>query len=325
MDYALSAMAVLLFAAVIFMVEGGWLWWSNNHGRGGRRIARRLRLMSGQNEKGGERITILKQRRYARAPWLDRLLRRLPRTAALDSLLLQSGLRWQVGRFLGGASLVWLGAAVAALLPGVPPVPALIVLACGGLSPLMLLWQARTARLRKVEEQLPELADFLSRALRAGHSFANVLQMAGDEVPEPLGGEFRVTYEEINFGVPMNEALHNLAARVPLTDLRYLVIAVLIQRESGGNLAELLGNVSRMTRARLKLIGHVRVQSAEGRMSAWVLSLMPGAVLGVMSVANPRYVEMLWRDPAGVKLLWYAAGGCVFGILWMRSVVRIRI
>lgn len=325
MDYALSAMAVLLFAAVIFLVEGAWLWWSNNHGRSARRITRRLRLMSGQNEKNGERITILKQRRYAAAPWLDRLLRRVPRMAALDRLLLQSGVRWQVGRFLAGAALAWLAAMVAALWPGMPPVPAMAVLAVGALAPLMLLWRARAARLRKVEEQLPELADFLSRALRAGHSFANVLQMAGDEVAEPLGGEFRVTYEEINFGVPMNEALQNLAARVPLTDLRYLVVAVLIQRESGGNLAELLGNVSRMTRARLKLIGQVRVQSAEGRMSAWILSAMPAGVLALMSVANPRYVEMLWRDPAGLQLLWYAVGGCAVGIMWMRKVVRIRV
>jgi len=325
MDYALSAMAVLLFAAVIFMVEGAWLWWSNSHGGGARRIARRLRLMSAQGDGSGERISILKQRRYAQAPWMDALLRRVPWMASLDRLLLQSGLRWPAGGFLGGASLAWVAAVLAPLLLAMPPVPAIAIMLAGALAPFMLLWRARTGRLRKIEEQLPELADFLSRALRAGHSFANVLQMAGDEVPEPLGGEFRATYEEINFGVPMNEALHNLASRVPLTDLRYLVIAVLIQRESGGNLAELLGNVSRMTRARLKLIGHVRVQSAEGRMSAWVLSALPAAVLALTSLGNPRYVEMLWRDPAGLKLLWYAAGGCVLGILWMRSVVRIRI
>ncbi|WP_395403639.1 type II secretion system F family protein [Pseudoduganella sp. UC29_106] len=149
--------------------------------------------------------------------------------------------------------------------------------------------------------------------------------MAGDEMPEPLAGEFRATYEEVNFGVPMNEALQNLAARVPLTDLRYLVIAVLIQRESGGNLAELLGNVSRITRARLKLLAHVRVQSAEGRLSAWILSVLPLAVLALMSVANPRYVDVLLNDPVGVRLSWYAVSGCLVGILWMRKVVRIRI
>jgi len=324
MDYALSAFSVLVFAAVIFLVEGAWLWWSNSHGGGARRIARRLRLMS-RGDGGGERITILKQRRYAATPWLDRALRCVPRMAVLDRLLLQSGLRWQVGRFLGGAVLLLLASVLAPWAAGVPLIPAGLMLVGGAGAPFALLLQARAARMRKVEEQLPELADFLSRALRAGHSFANVLQMAGDEMPEPLAGEFRATYEEVNFGVPMNEALQNLAARVPLTDLRYLVIAVLIQRESGGNLAELLGNVSRMTRARLKLLAHVRVQSAEGRLSAWILSVLPLAVLALMSVANPRYVDVLLNDPVGVRLSWYAVSGCVAGILWMRKVVRIRI
>jgi len=100
---------------------------------------------------------------------------------------------------------------------------------------------------------------------------------------------------------------------------------VLIQRESGGNLAELLGNVSRITRARLKLMAHVRVQSAEGRLSAWILSVLPLAVLAMMSVTNPGYVSVLWTDPVGVKMCWYAASGCVVGIVWMRKVVRIRI
>ncbi|MGO4381815.1 type II secretion system F family protein [Pseudoduganella sp. RAF53_2] len=325
MDYLLPAFSVLLFAAVIFMVEGAWLWWSSNHGSGARRIAKRLRLMAGRSESGGDNITILKQRRYADAPWLESLLHRVPRVAVLDRLLLQSGLRWQVGRFLGCSALAVM---MSMLLPRVldlHAIPAGIVMLSGAWAPVAVLMQARRRRMRKVEQQLPDLADFLARALRAGHSFANVLQMAGEEMPEPLGGEFRATYEEINFGVSMNEALHNLAARVPLTDLRYLVIAVLIQRESGGNLAELLDNVSRMTRARLKLLGQVRVQSAEGRLSAWVLSALPVGVLGIMSITNPAYVAVLWNDPAGVKLLWYAVGAVAVGVLWMRSLVRIKL
>jgi tight adherence protein B len=326
-DYAFSGFAVLLFAAVIFLVEGAWLWWSSTHGSGARRIARRLQLMSGQVDEAGERISILKQRRYARSQRLDRLLRRLPGSSAVDRLLLQSGLRWQVAHFLAGATALVAAAAVMLLaLPWpLPPLAYVAALLGAAALPGWFLLRQRAARLRKVEEQLPELADFLSRALRAGHSFANVLKMAGDEVAEPLGGEFRATYEEINFGVPMNEALHNLAARIPLTDLRYLVIAVLIQRESGGNLAELLDNVSRMTRARLKLMGHVRVLSAEGRMSAWVLSLLPLAVLALMTLSNPKYVSVLWREPAGQRLMWYALGAAIFGVLWMRNVIRIRV
>ena len=123
----------------------------------------------------------------------------------------------------------------------------------------------------------------------------------------------------------MNEALHNLALRVPLTDLRYLVIAVLIQRESGGNLAEVFGNISRLIRARLRLLAQVRVMSAEGRLSAWILSLLPLAVMGLMMLANPAYVRVLWTDPVGVRLIWYALAMAACGVLWMRKLIRIRV
>ena len=204
-----------------------------------------------------------------------------------------------------------------------PGVLLLLAMAAGG--PLLFLLRARTARLQKIEAQLPEAADFLARALRAGHSFSNVLQMVGDELNEPISGEFKMAHEEINYGVPMNEALQNLAVRIPLTDLRYLVIAVLVQRESGGNLAEVLVSIARIIRARLKLLGQVRVLSAEGRMSAWVLGLMPVVMIGVMSLVNPQYISLLWTDPSGIRLLWYAAGMVALGVVWMRKVIRIRI
>ncbi|NVD96994.1 type II secretion system F family protein [Massilia sp. BJB1822] len=324
MDMLFTAFAVLLFAAVIFMIEGVWLWWSGTHGGGARRIARRLRSMSARSEglgAGG----ILKQRRYSESPWLERWLRRLPGIATLDRLLLQAGLPWTVGRLLGGALTAEAASLVLPLWLDLPALPSLLLPLLAAAAPLFVLLRARGKRLKKVEEQLPEAADFLARALRAGHSFANVLQMAGNELPEPLAGEFKLTYEEIHYGVSMNEALHNLAQRVPLTDLRYLVIAVLIQRESGGNLAELLGNVSRLTRARLKLLGQVRVQAAEGKMSAWVLSLLPLAVMLVLSLVNPGYVRVLWTDPVGIQLLWFAAGIMLVGVAWMRQMIRIRI
>ena len=325
MDLVFYGFAVLLFAACILMVEGAWLWWSGTHGSAARRISRRLRLMAARGEAGGERVSILKQRRYAQAPGLDRLLRRLPQAAKLDHVLLQSGLPWSVAQFLAGMGALLLAALL--LLAAWPmPVPgALLLLAMAAGGPSLFVLRARTARLQKIEAQLPEAADFLARALRAGHSFSNVLQMVGDELNEPISGEFKMAHEEINYGVPMNEALQNLAARIPLTDLRYLVIAVLVQRESGGNLAEVLLSIARIIRARLKLLGQVRVLSAEGRMSAWVLGLMPVVMIGVMSLVNPQYISLLWTDPSGIRLLWYAAGMVALGVVWMRKVIRIRI
>jgi len=325
MDFAWTGFSVLLFAAVICLCEGLWLWWSSSHGSSAQRIARRLRLMSGRTDSAGGGISILKERRYAKAPALDAMLRRVPHIGALDRLLLQSGMRWQVARLLQvQAGAVLAGLLVPAALH-MPPLPSAIIGALFLAAPALLLLRARAARVRRIESQLPEMADFLARGLRAGHSFANVMQMAGDEVADPLGGEFRATYEEVNFGVTMQDALHNLAARVPLTDLRYLVIAVLIQRESGGNLAELLDNVSRMTRARLQLLAQVRVMSAEGRMSAWVLTLMPLGLMAAMQATNPKYSAVLWQDPNGQRMLWYGACAIVVGMLWMRQVVRVRV
>lgn len=325
MDGLFYAFAVLMFAAVILAVEGAWLWWSDRHGSGAQKISKRLQLMAAGGSVSAERVSILKQRRYASGDWLDEVLHAIPVAGQIDQLLVQAGLQWLVARFalLTVAGFMF-GALLAQLLPLPPPVAWMFTLAFAA-TPYVVARRAKRTRLKRVEEQLPEAADFIARALRAGHSFSNVLQMAGSELPEPLAGEFRLAHEEINYGVPMGDALHNLASRIPLSDLRYLVIAVLVQRESGGNLAEILVNISEIIRARLKLLAQVRVLSAEGRMSAWVLVALPFCVVGVMSAANPQYISVLWTDPAGVRLLWYAGVMMVLGVLWLRKIIHIRV
>ena len=325
MDAVFYGFTVLLFAAVILLIEGAYLWWSGTHGGGAQNIARRLRLMSGGLVSDREKVSILKQRRYSSEDWLDGFLHRRRLANAIDRVLVQSGLRWSVAQFIA-ASLGGAGLALLLVIARPIPLAAKVVIALMFMSvPFILVRRARAARLIKIEEQLPEAADFLARAMRAGHSFTNVLQMVGTELPEPLAGEFRAAHEEINYGVPMNEALYNLAERIPLTDLRYLVIAVVIQRESGGNLAEILGNISHIIRERLKLLGKVRVLSAEGRMSAWILGLMPFCVMAFMAVVNTKYVSVLWTDPAGIKMLWYSLGMIFVGVLWIRRVIHIRV
>ena len=325
MDAVFYGFTVLLFAAVILLVEGAYIWWSGTHGGGAQRIARRLRLMSGGVDGEREKVSILKQRPYAASEWLDAFLHRCRTAHAIDRLLLQSGLRWSVAQFIAASVGGMLLASLLLIMRPVPLVAKVVIAFAFMIVPYILVLRARAKRLVKIEEQLPEAADFLARAMRAGHSFTNVLQMVGTELPEPLSGEFRTAHEEINYGVPMNEALYNLAERIPLTDLRYLVIAVVIQRESGGNLAEILGNISHIIRERLKLIGKVRVLSAEGRMSAWILGLMPFCVMIFMALVNPRYVSVLWTDPTGIKMLWYGAGMILIGVLWIRKVIHIRV
>jgi tight adherence protein B len=325
MDFLFYAFVVFLFAAIILGIEGVYLWWVSAHGAAAQRVARRLQLMSGGPGRSSERISILKQRRFSSHDGIDRLLHRIAASHRIDRLLVQSGMKWTVGQFfLWSGMAVSAGAIVAAQWPLPLVVHIGVALLCS-MVPLMLVRRARTRRLMRIEQQLPDAADFIARALRAGHSFSNVLQIVGNELAEPLSGEFRIAREEINYGVPMSEALHNLAARIPLTDLRYLIIAVLIQRETGGNLAEILTNISQIIRARLKLLAQVRVLSAEGRMSAWILGLLPFAVTGMLILINPSYIRILWTDPSGVRLLWYAAGMILLGVVWLRRVIRIRI
>ena len=165
----------------------------------------------------------------------------------------------------------------------------------------------------------------MGRALRAGHAFPTALKMVGDEMNDPLASEFRAAFDEVNFGIAMPDALMNLATRVPSTDLRYFVIAVLIQRETGGNLSELLTSISAIIRDRIKLMGQVRVLSAEGKMSAWVLSLLPFGAALMIQLTNPQFLEVLYTDPAGRKMLAGAGVMMVLGILAMRKIIRIRV
>jgi tight adherence protein B len=169
------------------------------------------------------------------------------------------------------------------------------------------------------------MADFISRSLRAGHAFSVSLQMLVEEMPQPIASEFRIVSDEISFGLPLSEALQRLCMRVPLPDLHYLVVAILIQRETGGNLAELMTKVSQLVRQRLKLQGDVRVLSAEGRMSAWILCLLSPIVAGIFCLTNPDYLQQFIDDPAGVTLLWSVGAMLVLGILVMRFIVRIRV
>ncbi len=325
MDAVFYTFTVLLFAAVILGIEGAYLWWSGAHGAAARRIAKRLRVMSDGVDGLGERVSILKQRRFSTRPWADALLHRLAPAHAVDRMLIQAGAKFSVGQFVCASLALLAVALLVTQTRAVPAVPALVICAMALGTPMILLRRARTARLIKIEEQLPEAADFLARAMRAGHSFSNVMQMVGTEMSEPLSGEFRMAHEEINYGVPLNEALHNLADRIPLTDLRYMVIAVVIQRESGGNLAEILGSIGHIIRERLKLVAKVRVLSAEGRMSAWVLGMLPLGVALFMSIANYAYISVLLTDPSGVRMLWYGAGMIVIAVLWIRRIVHIRV
>lgn len=317
--------AVLAFVAVVLLLEGAYLVWNANRGPEARRIGRRLiEISAGGNAPS---LSIMRERVQGKLPALDRWLASLPRLHRLDRLLAQSGLGWSMTTFLTLTLLAGLAGALIALV--VPPlhlrllVPA-VALATATLPTLHVMRRAHR-RLRRFERQLPDALDLIGRALRAGHAFPTALKMIGDEMSDPIGAEFRMAYDEVNYGVTMNQALGNLAARVGSTDLHYFVIAVLIQRESGGNLTEVLGNLATLIRRRLTLLGKIRVLSAEGRMSAWILGVLPFALAAAIDVINPKFLSVLWRDPVGARMVGAALVAMVLGILWMRRIVRIRV
>jgi tight adherence protein B len=325
MDVLYLVFGVFLFIAVVLLVEGAYLMWNTSKGPEAKRIARRLRLMSAGTSQPGEEVSILKTRMLSQSPAMERLLLQAPRIQQLDRLLEQSGLTWSVAELLGMMALSAIAGAAVALYFGMTFILTVIAAAIMGALPIAYVFNARAKRMVKVEQQLPDALDLIGRALRAGHAFPTAVKMVSDELSDPIGGEFRTLFDEVNYGVSMHTALLNLAARIPVTDLRYFVIAVLIQRESGGNLAELLDNIAAIIRARLKLFGQIRVLSAEGRLSAWILTLLPIGVALVMNLVNPGYISVLWKDPMGVRLITGAVLLMIFGIFWMWRIVKIHV
>ncbi len=324
MDQSFILFAVLLFVAVVLALEGAFQAWSAKHGAEAKRLMSRMRGIDGSADAAPLSIERIGQK--SRFDWLDQnVVRNLPTGDKLVKYIATSGVAVSAGEMmvLSGA----FGAAGAFLLwvlgkPFVFSVVAALVL---GVLPWFWLARRRNKRIALFERQIPEALDLMGRALRAGHAFPTAVKMVGDEMPEPIAREFRVLFDESNFGVPQNEAMIRLADRVPVDDLRYFVIAVMIQRESGGNLAELLDNIAYIVRARLKLLGEVRVLSAEGKLSAWILGLLPFAVGGVINLMNPKFMSILWTDPAGLRVVGFALLAMVVGVWWMSKIIKIRV
>lgn len=324
MDAIYELFILFCFVAVVLALEGGYLAWNSSRGEEAQRIARRLRAISA-GEHGAELSPLLQKKTAGDMSELERRLLQLPRIHRLDRVLLQAAYGKSISHFLMVCLLCAASGLLLALLLILPLWLLLLTTLAAGAMPFIRLFSRRRKRLKAFEQQLPDALDLMGRALRAGHAFSSAIEMVGSEAEEPIAGEFRTTFDEINFGIALPDALLNLANRVPSTDLKYFVIAVLLQRETGGNLAELLGNLSALIRARFKLLGTIRVLSAEGRLSAWVLSLLPFVAAGLLNLINPKFMSILWTDPAGLKLLWSALAIAIIGILWMWRIVKIRV
>ncbi len=325
MDTLYLATALAIFVAVALLVEGVCIFWNSTRGADAQRIARRLRSIAGEHGAGQPAVSIQRRRVFSELPLLHRVLQPLRLAKRLDTLLLQSGGGITVAQFLGLTSACGLAVLAVLVTAGAPFLLAAPAAGAASAMPLILVAGRKRRRLARLEQQLPEALELMSRALRAGHALPSCIRMVCDDMPEPISGEFRIVFNEVQYGVALREALTNLSARIPGSDVAFFVVAVLIQRETGGNLAELLDTIAGIIRERFKLFAQVQVYSAEGRLSAWILGLLPFLLGGVLHMVNPGFMKTLGEDAAGRQLLGGVLVLMVLGIFWMRKVIRIHV
>jgi tight adherence protein B len=263
--------------------------------------------------------------RLSNIPALDAALaRRMEVAGPIQQLLTQAGMKTTVGAFVLTIVGAGAGAAVVGWLAFRLLIVSLILGVAAAVIPVLYVRFKRTKRLQTFEEQFPEAIDLIARALRAGHALTTGLGMVAEEIPSPVGDEFKRLYDEQNFGMSLPDAMRAMAQRVPVLDARFFVTAVLTQREAGGNLSEVLDNLSSVMRARFKVKRQIRVASAHGRISAWVLACMPPALAAVLFTISPNFMRILWEDPWGVQLLLVAGALQVTGSFIISRLVRIE-
>lgn len=268
---------------------------------------------------------LVKRKKDGALPAIDRAVAETSAGTWVAKLIEQAGSKTGVSTVLL-ASLA-LGAAMAftasALLrDAIGLVPGFLL---GAAVPFMMLMRKRTVRVRRFEEQFPEALDLLSRALKAGHAFQTAMGMVAEEGAEPMGSEFRKTFEEQNYGLPLKDALNNMAIRMPLLDVRFFATAVLIQRETGGNLSEILDNLAYVVRERFKILRQVRVYTAHGRMTGYVLLALPAFLAVALMFINPEHMNILFHERVGRMMIAATVVLQTIGYLWIRKVVTIEV
>src|ERR1700692_1958725 len=272
-----------------------------------------------------EELALLRDEQLSKIPALDTILRRSERVSAIQDSLLQAGMKFRAGNFLVLCLVCGGVAGFAALLWSRNPAIAWVALVLGAFLPYSLVSYRRQKRFEEIEALFPEAIDTLARAVRAGHAFTTALEMISNEVSEPLAGEFRQLYEEQKFGMPVRDALMNLTERVPLVDVKFCVTAGMLPREPGGNLAEILGNLSYVIRERFKIQRQVRVHTAQGRLTMALLMAMPPTVVAVLLAFSPDFVKPLFYDPIGHILLVVAITLRTVGYFVIRKIIKIQV
>jgi tight adherence protein B len=290
-----------------------------------RLLRERLSAVPKTTEQATPDVALLRDELLSKIPAFDTFLRRSERVSALQKLLAQGNVDVRAGNFLMLCLVSTVVLAAVAFLAGGTLLFAWAGALLGFFVPYAYASHMRSKRFQKFEEKFPEAIDTLARAVRAGHAFTTALEMIATEVSEPVAGEFRQLYEEQKFGLPVRDALLNLAERVPLVDVKFFVTAVMLQRETGGNLAEILDNLSYVIRERFKILRQVRVHTAQGRLTMMLLMALPPTVVAVMLVLNKGFIQPLFTDPVGHALIVGGISLQTVGYFVIRRIIRIQV
>ncbi len=321
------AISIGIFLTIILLIEGLYYVYHQNLSKSSRDLKRRLRggAARPQEDKDGKKVEILRQRNLSALPWLHQMLESMSNLGGLEKTLQQANSQMPIGVFLLLSGVMGGGGVVVAGFMDYPlPIALGIGLVCLFIPYMKILWQ-RKSRFKEFERQLPEALDLMARALRAGHAFSVGMKMVGDEFSDPIGPEFARTVEEISFGIDVPEAMNNLNGRVISTDLKFFITALIVQRETGGNLAEIIEAISRLIRQRFELLGRVKALSAEGRLSGIVLFAMPIVMAGVLYWLNEPYMRLLIEDDLGIMMIVAASFLMVVGAVVMKNMCDIKV
>ena len=276
-------------------------------------------------------LALLRDEMLSQIPAIDNLLRRSERMTKVQHLLEQANLRVRAGNLLlyCVVSAIAMGAVGLLLATSLPPnqglLFAMLGLVLGGVLPYSYASYRRTKRFQRFEELFPDAIDTLARAVRAGHAFTTALELIAHEIAEPVAGEFRMLFEEQKFGLPVRDALMNLTERMPLVDVKFFVTAVMLQRETGGNLAEILDNLSYVIRERFKIMRQVRVYTAQGRLTMMLLMGLPPLIVVIMLMTSPIFIRPLFADPIGHTLIVSGIVLQTLGYFVIRNIIRIQV
>jgi tight adherence protein B len=310
--------AVLTFLVVAVVFLGVWVFASSEGNQD--QIRKRMSSVHKAERRGSVdlNLQLVRDEMMSGVPWLHQLMLKWSWSASLQDFVMQAGITMKPAKLLLVSAIAGVGSYLVAgyfLAHFYFTIPIGII---GAILPISFVAFKRKRRLRKFEETFPEALDLLGRAVRAGHAFTTGLEMISKECAEPLAGEFRTAFEEQNFGLPLRDALLNLSERVPLIDVRFFVTALLIQKETGGNLAEILDGLAKVIRERFRIYRDVQVRTAQGRLTAGILIALPIVMMILLTAINPKYMSILFTDPKGPLVILIAAVLQVIGsaILW---------